>query len=144
MSNQPKWKLVANLGDVNPLDYGGYFVYVDETGVYDPEAELLVEPSDDKYLVYRFPLERCHLIDAIDKSVGDNKYHPRLTAWFSDSLASIAESADIPDIAKLLCSENPIDLAEAYHVIGNYHGFENLDSYPLTLTRAEAEARYSK
>jgi hypothetical protein len=27
MADQPKWAFVANLGDVNPLDHGGYLVY---------------------------------------------------------------------------------------------------------------------
>lgn len=36
-SNQPVWKFVANPGDANPIDHGGLFVLVDETGVYPPE-----------------------------------------------------------------------------------------------------------
>ena len=45
--SQPVWSCIANLGDVNPIDYGGYFVYIDTTGVYPPEAELLIAPSDN-------------------------------------------------------------------------------------------------
>ena len=41
-TKQPKWKLIAQLGDVNPIDYGGYFIYEDETGVYPPEGEKLL------------------------------------------------------------------------------------------------------
>ncbi len=44
--DQPKWKLLANLGDANPIDYGGYFVYRDETGVYRDEAEKLISPDE--------------------------------------------------------------------------------------------------
>lgn len=170
--NQPKWKLIANLGDVNPIEYGGYFVYVDETDVYPPEAELLCEPSDEcgrchgvcgndydlciyscechQYTVYRFILERCTLIDGI---LSDNRFHPEHMAWFGyrdkdrpqdSDLNDVASFAAMPDIAELLCSANPIDRACAYRAIGEYHGFENLDSYPLTLTRAEAEACYDK
>lgn len=147
MTKQPDWKLIANLGDVHPLEYGGYFVYVDTTGVYDPEAELLIAPDDDggAYEVRRFSLERCTLTDGV---LSDNKFHPTYPVWYSVSdtgrLADIAQACDIPeaDIVAMLCSEDPIQRAHAYRAIGDYHGFDNLDSYPLTLTRAEAEARY--
>src|SRR3990167_25857 len=153
-TNQPVWKLVANLGDVNPLEYGGYFVYTDETGVYEAQAELLIvedllDGRDQKYTVYRFPLDRCTLVNGI---LSDNKFHPECMAWFGyrdkdrpqdSDLGDVAKYADLPDIAELLCSENPVDRARAYQAIGDYHGWDNLDSYPLTLTRAEAEERYS-
>ena len=35
-----------------------------------------------------------------------------------------------------------IERANAYRAIGQYHGEENLDSDPLTLTKEEAEERY--
>lgn len=36
-----------------------------------------------------------------------------------------------------------IQRALVYRAIGEYHGYENLDQYPLTFkTRAEVEARY--
>ena len=54
--SQPQWKLVAQLGDVHPIDYGGCFVYVDETGVYDPEMEILDSPDNDNgtWTIHRF------------------------------------------------------------------------------------------
>lgn len=172
--SQPKWKLVANLGDVHPLEYGGYFVYVDETDVYEAEGELLLEPTEDacgqcreevchndydeciydctchNYTVYRFSLERCTLIDGI---LSDNKFHLDFMAWFGyrdadrpqdSDLNDVAKSADMPTIADMLCSSDLIERAKAYQAIGEYHGFENLDAYPLTLTRAEVEARYQE
>jgi len=150
-TQQPVWKLTANLGDVHPLDYGGFFVFEDETGVYPPEAELLIGPVDDEqYTVFRFILERCTLINGI---LSDNKFHPELMAWFGyrdkdrpqdSDLNDVARYADMPNIAELLCSESAIDRAHAYRAIGEYHGFGNLDSYPLTLTRVEAQKRYAK
>lgn len=187
-TQQPVWKLIANLGDAHPLDYGGYFVYVDETGTYEPEAELLDVPDertncpicagsgsyektdtwghelsadcsacsgtghDDtkaEYEIRRFPLTRCTIQNGI---LSDNKFHPDHMAWFGyrdtdrpqdSDLNDVARFADMPDIAELLCSENPIDRAHAYRAIGEYHGWDNLDSYPLTLTRAEAKARFT-
>ena len=156
--SQPQWKLVAQLGDVHPIDYGGCFVYVDETGVYDPEMEILDSPEDDacKWTIYRFDLPRCTWIDGI---LSDNKFHPDHAAWFakpeserasrpqdSTYLADVAQCCGQPeeDLQAMLCSEDPKERALAYLQIGQYHGFENFDSYPLTMNRAEVEARYAQ
>lgn len=157
--NQPIWKLIANLGDINPIDHGGYFIYQDTTGKYAEEAELLISPEDDTgtWTVYRFPLDRCTFRKST-ATLSDNKFHPEICAWFakreservkrpqdSTYLSNVAESAGISsaELRTLFCSENPLDRAHAYRAIGDYHGFENLDSYPLQIkSRAEVESRY--
>lgn len=145
--SQPDWKLIANLGDVNPIDYGGYFVYRDRTGVYTEEAELLIadcDDSPDSWTVYRFPLDRCTLTDGV---LSDNGYHPEYPAWFADSLDGVASmiGQDPAELRSDLCSADPLVRARAYQAIGEYHGFENLDSYPLTFTsRSEVKQRYAK
>jgi hypothetical protein len=64
---QPKWRCIANLGDVNPLDHGGLFLYRDTTGQYDEEMEK-IELGDedpekgDEYLVFRVVLDRCQVV----------------------------------------------------------------------------------
>ena len=189
-TKQPKWKFIANLGDTHPITYGGYFIFIDETGVYPPEAELLQEPSDDevnrddrakdkaerdlarefeaanpdadpaacdsyvvehlpkrwtstlKWMVYRFTLNPCTYIDGV---LSDNKFHPEYPAWFARDLHSIASSSGQPSdhaFIGMFLSDDPCERAWAWRAVGEYHGFENLDSYPLTLTRAEVEARY--
>jgi hypothetical protein len=159
--SQPTWKLIANLGDMNPIDYGGYFVYVDETGVYQPEAELLIAPeeedSGEPWMVYRFVLERCTCIDGI---LSDNPFHRDHPVWFAKPeteradrpqdttyLSNVADFIGQPvsELIAGLCSEDPIARARVYRAIGDYHGFENLDSYPLTYRdRAKVEARYAQ
>ena len=64
-TNQPDWKLIANLGDENPLEHDGFFIYKDKTGVYEEEGEYIIVDNewvsdDDKltYTVYRIILER--------------------------------------------------------------------------------------
>lgn len=148
-TTQPTWRISANLGDANPLDYGGYFVMVDETGQYDPEAELLVPDDDDgeekRWTVYRFVLEPCTFTDGV---LSDNAYHPESPAWFADSLDRIASSVGMEhhSLTKILCSDDPIDRAQAYRAVGDYHGWENFDSDPLTFSgkagRKELAARY--
>lgn len=158
-TKQPIWKLLANLGDANPIDYGGYFVYTDETGVYPAEGEKLFAPldstelSDEEWTVYRFCLDRLKTV-----TDGANVYlvpfecdetwpHPIASydEWFHKNLNRVAESIGqtIEQLREAFCSEDPRVRAFAYEAIGEHFGFDNLDSYPLTFTsREEVETRY--
>lgn len=161
-TNQPDWKCVANLGDRNPIDNGGYFVYVDQTGVYPPEAEWLEEPEDyldnvfAMWTVYRFTLEPCTFVNGI---LSDNPFHPGHPAWFAKPesertkrpqdttyLKNICDcnSISMGDLVRLFCSEDPIERAIAWRAVGIYHGFDELDYYPLKLTEMEVRKRYEE
>jgi hypothetical protein len=136
MTKQPQWKRIANLGDVNPVEYGGYFVYTDRTKVYPPEAELLRTPDDggEGWTIHRFILDRCTFVDGV---LSDNAYHPELPTWFAKDLAAVASfigSTEL-DLINGLCSDDPIDRASAYRAIGEYHGFDNFDGYPRQYTK---------
>ena len=154
--SQPQWKTIANLGDVNPIDHGGIFLKIDETGVYPPELEILETPIDDgelwddetgdygesvRWEVSRFVLERCTYING---TLSDNKFHPECPAWFDVDSLSIAVSADIPidDFRAMLCSEDALQRAQGYLAIVGYHGVFNFDQYPLTLSHSEVLERY--
>ncbi len=165
--SQPIWKRIANLGDVNPLDYGGFFVLVDETGVYPPEVEVL-DVDDNafdhnnedkgKWTVYRFILEPCTFINGI---LSDNKFHPDHPAWFATPENERAEGRnsttwlknliefcgnddDGEELIRRFCSDDPLERADAWRVVGDYHGYHELDHYPLEFTsRIEVEKRYS-
>jgi hypothetical protein len=144
MTKQPVWSLVSNLGDASPIAYGGYFVYVDSTGVYPPEAELLVSPEDDAaeaWKVRRFILEPCTFVNGI---LSDNPFHPECPVWFADKLASMADLFGTTEegLRALFLSADPVERAQAWRMVGEYFGFEELDRYPLRLTRAEVEKRY--
>jgi len=145
MTQQPDWKTIANLGDANPCEHGGYFVHIDETGEYAPEGEWLEVSDEDNpkpyARVYRFSLEPCTFIDGI---LSDNKFHPGNPAWFADSLHQIATSngCTFESLVYCLTSKSPIDRAHAWRDIGQYHGFENLDGYPLHLTKAETVDKF--
>lgn len=156
---QPEWQFVANLGDASPLDYGGLFVYIDKTGVYAPEMERLElddeEDENTTYTAYRVVLDKCTYINGV---LSDNQYHPDHSAWFAPSDKEIAErpqdsnlygvasyvGMEIGELRRLFCSDDPCELAEAYRAVLDYHGWDNGDSYPLKLTRAEAKERYPK
>lgn len=157
-TTQPEWKLVAQLGDENPLDHGGYWIFIDTTGQYQPEGEYLIAPEGDEktYEAFRFPLDLCYLTNGI---LSDNRYHLDHAAWFATPegrraerpqdttyLSDIAIFAGITvaELTGLLCSPDYISRALAYRDIGAYHGFDNLDSYPLRMTEREARIRYCR
>ena len=149
---QPKWRYVVNLGDVNFVDHGGNFLYVDQTDVYDPELEILESPDSDDapegWSVYRVPLEECHeFTDNKGVHLGDNKFHPHMTAWFGEAnrLQAIAKSMDmeVSELRRLLCSQDPIERARGYLVLIGYFGAHEFDSYKLhLLKRGEVNRRY--
>lgn len=202
-TNQPQWKYIDNLGDRHPIDHGGKFVYVDETGVYEPEVEILEQPSEEDFAaserreqkaaleferackavcghdqthvecqcgqeppefvdplllwtVYRFTIENCTYLDGI---LSDNKFYPKLPAWFAKPeserserpqdttyLKGIADSMDldVDDYALMFVHPWALTRAQAWIEVGEYHGWANLDSYPITLTRKEVEERYKE
>lgn len=148
-TNQPVWKYLAQLGDAHPLDHGGYWVHTDETGVYSPEGELLVSPDEEPapdvaaYEVRRVCLDQCFYTNGV---LSDNKFHKDHPAWFADSIEKIASFIGQPveTLRDWLCGDDICCRAEAYRAIGDYYGWDSLDSYPLRLTRAEVEVRYAQ
>lgn len=127
-------KNLANLGDVNPLDHGGFLVRAD--------GEIVViTPGGKKVEVHRFDNTLCYPIEG--GGVSDNEFHKNHPAWFSDDLQAIAESADHATIREDLCSDELVTRARAYQSIAGYWGLHNFDSYPITLTRSEARKMYN-
>ena len=132
MTEQPQWEQIANLGDVNWEEHGGYFVYRDTTGVYPEEAEFVL-PEDDGGTRYRFILDRLKMVDGFLVPIRYESDWPHpvksYDEWFHEDLSKVAAfiGTDLESMRKMLCSENPLQRAEAYRAIGEYHGWENLD-----------------
>lgn len=158
MTNQPVWQEIAQLGDADPIDGGGYWIFEDTTGVYAPEGEHLASPDSDDapegWTVHRFSLDRCTLTETEPDHDGstslvlsDNPYHPLYPVWFAKDLAGVASFIGVPHatLRGWFCSEHIVDRAMAYQAIGDYHGFDNLDGYPLHFTTRKAvERRYAE
>lgn len=152
---QPIWRCIAQLGDASPTEHGGHWVFIDETSVYPPEAEVLFVYDHGPSRVYRYPLDRCTFIDGV---LSHNKYHPDYCAWWATTsekmkarpqdgkgltdLASYMGVAE-EELVEMFCSDDPVQRAMAYEAAGQYHGFNNFDDYPLELTQSEVEARYA-
>jgi hypothetical protein len=125
-------KTLANLGDVNPLDHGGFLVRSDgEIVVIEPNEE------DRKIEVHRFSNTLCYPIRG--GGVSDNEFHKDMHAWFSGSLRVL----DHEDIEADLCSDEPVTRARAYQSIAWYHGLVNFDGEPVTLTRTKCRRMYN-
>ena len=144
---QPEWKFLNNLGDNHPIDYGGYFILEDKTGVYDPEAIWLESPDSDEskepWIVYRFSLEPHTYINGI---LSDNKYHPDHAVWYAEDINSLSKDIDVlPNILiEMFCSNNPIQRAIAYREVLQHWGPENFDFYPLIFKTREEIENYLK
>ena len=153
--DQPQWKFIANTGDANPLDYGGIFVYVDETGVYDPEMEVLFlddeEEEETTYTVHRVSLERLKWVDGFLVPHAYSRTdcpHPiaRYEPWFRDKLKEIASSVGVDprDLENAFASADPLELARAYEALGSYFGWTELDhDPPAGLSMEGVKARYT-
>lgn len=137
---QPQWKTIGTVGDCNPVEYSGGFVWIDETGVYDPECTWIEagENEDSPVTVYRFVLESCTWTNGI---LSDNKFHPLHPVWFQKDLESLASNfgESVEWLVGKFCSDNPMERAFAWIEVAQHWGFDNLDSYPLTMTPEECE-----
>ena len=168
MTQQPEWELVGNLGDINVVDCGGFLVYHDKTGVYQPEVELY-EPWNDSDkphggMMYRFILEPPRF-KTFKRYIGTDgreyQYQDRTLLdfpsergsswhwyceWWVKYLDSIATSAGTTKFHLLreLFSTNPMQRASAYCDIVGHFGPDEFDSYPVELTEVEAQARYAR
>jgi hypothetical protein len=130
MTKQPSWKFIVNIGDANPVEDGGVFVYEDETGVYSPEAEILEPRRHGLWKRYRVVLDRCTFIDGV---LSDSKSNPGYPAWFADSIDSVISTCDCLDLVAWLCGDDVFDRARAYQSLWEYHGLENFDSQPYVI-----------
>jgi hypothetical protein len=134
--SQPAWQQVASIGDKNIIDEGGMLVFIDQTGVYDPEAEVIKKLGESHWITYRFILEPCTFVDGI---LSDNPFHPYLPAWFASDLEEISEhlDRDSEDVINILCSDDVLARAEVWAGIGEYCGWENLDEEPREYKKYE-------
>ena len=116
-TNQPRWKLLDNLGDVHPVDYGGFFVYMDRTGVYPAEVELLESPDSDDapegWDTYRAAIKENPMLE-----------------WWWDKLSEVATSTGT-SLAELerMAQGDTIGRAMVYQLLFSHFGAHEFDSY---------------
>jgi hypothetical protein len=128
-------KCIANLGDENPLEYGGLFVLVDEDGNAEFEVIEPSEGDEELWIVRGGKLDRCTYINGV---LSDNPYHPDYAVWFS----KLAE--DYPNLIEFVCSEDPVERAVGYEMVASYYGWDELCHYPWIINKEEAKARIDR
>jgi hypothetical protein len=132
-------RVIMNLGDANPFDYGALVVYEHREkkrgkeyryfqAEYWPEPET--EEGKDRYTVYNWEIESNVFRDL--EWISPN-------AW--DAIAD-THSMERREVRRLATSEEPVERAILYEMVGNYYGFDNLDHTPEVFTREELEARW--
>lgn len=141
---------LGQLGDVNPIEYGGFWILKNGEEITCEILELpLLEitetlPGDtegNQFRVYRFSSEKCFFENGI---ISDNPFHKNKKTWFADSLKSVASSCGMPvdDLIRILCSQNPVERSTGYQILVEYFGPDQFDDYPLSLSLSEVKKRY--
>lgn len=109
------------------------------------------DPSDDEPVhVYRFDVPQLKLEKGEARTYlvpvsYDQKTHPhplpQYEEWFAKDLRKIAKTGgiDYAELVRMLMSKDISERAHAYLDIGNYHGFQNLDSSPTEMTYKAAK-----
>ncbi len=128
-------KELGTLGDVNAPEYDGGWIFEDDGRIW---IEWVDTPSDDdmkggeykksaRWTVYRVHIET-----------------PEIPSWAEDDLEAIAETVGgtASRLRKDFLSKDPKRRAMAYWDLASYHGWHELDNYPLVLTKSEVEKRY--
>lgn len=128
----------GNLGDAHPFDHGGFIIF----DVFDssrgrqwtaaefwraPQEGEVYERDERAFVVYGFTIEDDVLTDL---------------AWVD--WVKIAEFAGFQarDIQTMGTSPDPMIRARLYEIVGNYYGWDNIDSGPELFTREELEIRW--
>lgn len=134
--------VVSGFGDLDPIGYGGGFIFDYGEGRFQAELmECHYEDDPNRVYVYRYDLDQCSYENGV---LSDNPFHPDHAAWWAKSIDAMAENVGMEpaELIRLFCSPDPMERSEAYWTIAQYHGPDELDPYPLELTAAEARRRY--
>jgi hypothetical protein len=138
-TKQPSWKFVGHIGDVDPIAYGGAFIYVDSTGIYCPEMMWFDPSSDDVWnkLGNKTPITEYRILLERDSEA----------EWWYERLDAIAcfTGQPLEELQKAAKSMNPLEKAWLYDSLIGYFGVENFDqSHALTMLDWEARRKYRK
>lgn len=144
-TNQPVWKVVGNVGDINPIEYGGGIVFEDTTGVYEPEMHCFNnneehEGTDKEVELSVVLLEKCYF-NRITNTLSDNKYHKDHAAWFAKDISKIVECYGIESkqLIEWLCSDDTMERAMGYETLVNYYGKYEFDQDPTEISAEKAK-----
>lgn len=136
---------IAQIGDVNPIDYGGGFVFkckdVGRPAHYVIEYTFGVDTDYDQESKH---WERLTLY-RVDIPEGGEEFwrHFNWTAT-PESIRSVSRSMSIDEdeLIALGTSSDPIQRARAIESIAGYYGWHELDTYPIEFSPSELRRRW--
>ena len=133
-------QLLANIGDVNPVEYGGTMIFTVDGEIECHHLHIHYDEEPNYATVSRFNVDKCTYENGI---LSDNEFHKDNPAWFAKNLPSMTD--DVDALIKYLCSDNPIERALGYDMIACYFGYENLGACDYTYsTRFKLHAEYGR
>lgn len=154
-------KFICNLGDVNPLWYGGEFIYREDER--DSIEILELSQRDEKgkrtYIIYTFDIDKLYklVIDNVpylllydykkeeDFEKKSNEFK-KLAEWFSDKIEDVCYllGANKEEFYHNICSEDVRLRANSYMMLVKYFGAYTFDNYPVILSIEQIKERYSQ
>ena len=169
MTRQPEFEYAGHVGDVDPIAYGGGFVYVDRRGIYPPEMTWF-DPSDDDLwhkleektpvTVSRIVLERGCIwthagrVPFYEPTATPGQLRVRFTKqnwrqhpqWWFERLGDVARSCGVDEFEmwNVAMFGKPLELAWLYDSLIHYYGPYEFDQYPLIMTEGGCYERYTQ
>lgn len=136
------YEILDVLGDVNPLQYGGWLIGKDPTKV----DCLVIEPIDWE----ENGKHQGEGIDCLVYSVALDKCDDPDSEWFATSDSGESFKAHLTDsgitwdeFKTAISSDNPVKRTYACREIAQYYGMAELDSCPQRITESELKKRYA-
>lgn len=126
----PGAKIIGTVGDADPIEHTGGFVYEQSPG--DFRLEWIDPPSDD------YDAPGAHW------TVYDTDLDPGIPDW--GDIQDVADSIGMSfmELAEAFESADPMSRAYAYEAWAGYYGWIEFDSYPDNLYRSQVEKRYDE
>jgi hypothetical protein len=160
------YEIAGVVGDVNPIQYGGWLVGLKATHV----DAIVIEPIDWEEngkrqgdgvdcLTYTVALDRFKLVCDVADPINDAGFlvpdswnnswpwGPTNHEWWDEPEfhKNFTESTNLPwsDFVESICSDDPIKRACAWQEIASYYGIQNLDDQPIRETEAELKKKFA-
>lgn len=123
--------VLGSIGDCNPLDYSGGFVYEDEDGIY----LVWIEPEDDND-------EDDAMVDVYETDVPENVMHEYPEMW-EKIITSAGHKMSTPEYESAFAANaDPMKRTLAIWDLANYWGWHPVASAPIRMRRSKAKNYY--
>lgn len=134
MPNPSIRRKVGNIGDVNPIEYGGGFVFKNEYGYFVEYTHGMESDCPDVE-----KLSRCELA-LYSVPVPDDVFSDH--DWVKVEEVARTIGADPEELRKAGSSNNVMERVRALEDIASHWGWNELDHYPQTVKASELKRRW--